>query len=622
MTLSRFGISTRLLTAFAILLVAMAGFGVFSVMKIGQVNALSLEMRSRWLPATQEVGQIHAYISQYRIRQSEMIAAPVKAKPRAVKLVRNAGLAIDGLIKNYETLISTPQQHEAFHRVYHNWLAYKALNDRMLALDARASDQDDNGVRDLFEGDVQQSFYTVEDSIMALVDVNTAGANNVSAESSRIRDGALRMTLIALTAAVVLALALLTMLMQTIARPVRRLAEAVTRLVDGDMSITVPAMHRQDEVGALARALDAFKRLVAQDQARAAAELEHARNTQITIEAIGSGLAALAEGNLTHRVPENGHGALGELHVNFNEAAQRLSDVLSEIVEGCDTISRGTQDIAMAGGDLSRRTDHQATSLAETARTLGELTGMVKLTADNARQTSARLATTHKTAGGMETTANDAIAAMRAIEDSSRQMAEIIGVIDGIAFQTNLLALNAGVEAARAGDAGRGFAVVANEVRALAQRSADAAKDIKALITTSNGQIGGGVALVASSGGALRQIVGEVSAISALVEEIAQAASRQANAMDGISTMVSEMDEFTQQNAAMVEQSSASTVNLSAETERLVSQLSTFSLTGRRQAEVIIAPSHTAQPYTRLHTLPAARGNAALKLADEDWSAF
>jgi methyl-accepting chemotaxis protein len=198
---------------------------------------------------------------------------------------------------------------------------------------------------------------------------------------------------------VALALVLLAMLMQTIARPVRRLADAVTRLVDGDMNVTVPATHRQDEVGALARALDAFKRLVAQDKVRTAAELEQARNAQITIDAIGNGLAALAEGNLTHRVPEDGHGALGALHVNFNEAAQRLSDVLGAIVDGFDTISQGTQDIAVAGSDLSRRTDHQASSLAGTARTLGELTGMVKLTADNARQTSTRLATTRQTAG-------------------------------------------------------------------------------------------------------------------------------------------------------------------------------------------------------------------------------
>jgi len=212
---------------------------------------------------------------------------------------------------------------------------------------------------------------------------------------------------------------------------------------------------------------------------------------------------------------------------------------------------------------------------------------------------------------------------MRSIETSSREMAEIINVIDGIAFQTNLLALNAGVEAARAGEAGKGFAVVATEVRALAQRSADAAKDIKALILTSGEQVSGGVALVESSGDALQKIVAEVSAVSGLVDEIAEAAQRQASGIAEISAMVADMDTFTQQNAAMVEESSAGTRNLSEETVRLVDRLAMFRLSGRAAATQSPPPAPVSRREpVRTPATPAFAGNAALRLDEDDWSEF
>jgi methyl-accepting chemotaxis protein len=225
---------------------------------------------------------------------------------------------------------------------------------------------------------------------------------------------------------------------------------------------------------------------------------------------------------------------------------------------------------------------------------------------------------------------------MRSIETSSREMAEIVAVIDGIAFQTNLLALNAGVEAARAGDAGKGFAVVANEVRALAQRSADAAKDIRELISTSTGQVSGGVTLVESSGEALRQIVTEVTAVSALVDEIAEAAEKQASGIADISSMVNSMDGFTQQNAAMVEESTAGTRNLSAETQALVQQLGLFQLGSAgdtrllgptmrnapsRPAPARAAPAPAPAP-SRKAAAPQFQGNTALKPPEDDWSEF
>ena len=209
---------------------------------------------------------------------------------------------------------------------------------------------------------------------------------------------------------------------------------------------------------------------------------------------------------------------------------------------------------------------------------------------------------------------------MRSIEQSSREMADIISVIDGIASQTNLLALNAGVEAARAGDAGRGFAVVASEVRALAQRSADAARDIKTLITTSTGQVSGGVALVESSGEALRQIVSEVASVSDLVAQIADAAGRQASGIGEIAAMVNSMDEFTQQNAAMVEESSASTRNLSEETLRLVDQLASFQ-TGRGSERQTMARTRPIAAKPR-SMAPAFHGNAALAASSEEWDEF
>jgi len=419
-------------------------------------------------------------------------------------------------------------------------------------------------------------FYAIEDNVLAMIDQDSKAAAQVSSQSAQIYTSARAILIASIIGGLCAALALLLMLMINIARPLALMSVAVGRLISGDRHVKLPGIRRSDEIGALARALDQFKALVAADAERAAAQEAHAFQAQVTIDAIGGGLAALAAGDLGHRVPETGNGALSKLHVDYNTAVAELSSVIAKIVEGCTTIQTGTMEISAATKDLAMRSEHQASSLAETARTLGEFTGTVRITADNARQTSGRLGIARSTAVTVEDTARKAIEAMRSIEGSSREMSDIVAVIDGIAFQTNLLALNAGVEAARAGDSGRGFAVVANEVRALAQRSAEAAKDIKKLISTSTEQIGGGVSLVESSGDALRQIVGEVSAVSDLVSQIAEAAEKQATGIAEIADMVSSMDRFTQANAAMVEQTSAGTRNLSEETVRLMARLRRF----------------------------------------------
>jgi len=623
------GISARFLASFTILLLVMAAMGSFAVVKLGAVNAIATELRERWLPGSQALGDVHAFVSQYRIKQSAHVSAGNEAmKARQAKLMRAAQTAIDTRLDDAAKLSQRPEEKAAFDKLKADWQTYLGQNNQLLAL----SNSDPAAAKAMFDGDSLTAFYAVEDDLLALIDLNTKGASAASAQSASIYDQGRKVIVGAVVGGLAVVLGLMAFTMATIARPVARISEAVGRLVDGDLNVEIPAMGRQDEVGSLARALDSFKALFAADQQRTHAEIERARETQITIDAIGSGLSELARGNMTHRVPENGAGALGQLHVNFNEAVGQLATVLGEIVDGCDAISRGTGEISAASADLAQRTETQASSIAETSRTLNEFSGTVRVTADNARQTSSRLVVARNAAEAADQQALQAVHGLQAIEASSREMADIVSVIDGIAFQTNLLALNAGVEAARAGDAGKGFAVVANEVRALAQRSADAAKDIRALITTSNVQVSTGVALASASGDSLRQIVGEVAQISELVEEIAEAAQKQSSNVGEISAMMNSMDQFTQQNAAMVEQSTASTHNLSGETQRLVEKLRRFQMNRtspqsnsyvpdmqRRSAPVShgdLSPSFAP----RRASAPTV-GATALKLED-DWSEF
>ncbi|GLT01989.1 hypothetical protein GCM10007897_33910 [Sphingobium jiangsuense] len=620
-------ITAKMAAAFIMLLALLAAIGLFAIMKIGEVNQLSSIMRTRTLPATQLVGDLHAYTSQYRIQQSGHITAQTpEAKDKAEKMLRNADKAIQGMMHDYEPLLATREQKALFADLKKNWAEYSQLTDRMVAL----SNAGDPAANDMFDGEALDMFYTVEDDLLQLIDLSSKNGAAISAQSEKIYDESRMMVIGAVIFGLIAALGLAAMLMHTIAKPVKLMAAAVARLVDGDLSVEVPGLKRKDELGSLARALDSFKALFAADKERAEAEAERARETQLTITAIGDGLSALANGRLTHRVDENATGPLAKLHNDYNDAVSRLRDAMAEIVEGCNIIRMGTTEIAQASSDLSLRTEHQAEALAHTSKTLGEFTDSVKVAADNARQTSSRLAVARSSAEKVDETAKQAIVAMRNIEASSKEMNEIISTIDGLAFQTNLLALNAGVEAARAGESGAGFAVVASEVRHLAQRSAEAANSIRQLVATSGAQISHGVSLVENSGEALRQIVTEVTEVSDLMDQIASAAARQAAGLSEISETVTSMDTTTQQNAAMVEESTASSRNLNSEMERLVDQLSFFEL-GMQPASshgpslvAGLSDDDAAAPPTRTaprRALPVSQGNLAVDMED-DWAEF
>ncbi|KQM86000.1 chemotaxis protein [Sphingomonas sp. Leaf23] len=298
--------------------------------------------------------------------------------------------------------------------------------------------------------------------------------------------------------------------------------------------------------------------------------------TGTVVDTLKHGLAALAGGDLNVRIDTRFSEEFEPLRDSFNTAADRMAESMAEVTSVAAALHNGCSDIRQASDDLSGRTERQAASLEESAAAIQEITQNVREAATLVDTTEAIIADTHRDAQSSAGIVEDTTRAMAGIESASKEIGEIISVIDGIAFQTNLLALNAGVEAARAGDAGKGFAVVASEVRALAQRSADAAKDVKARVTASTAQVDRGVELVSSTGIALKRITEQMDRIRALIGNIATASHQQAETLGQINIAVGEMDSITQHNAAMVEQTTAAARNLAEEAARLNDAVSTF----------------------------------------------
>lgn len=296
----------------------------------------------------------------------------------------------------------------------------------------------------------------------------------------------------------------------------------------------------------------------------------------VAVEKLASGLSELAAGDLQQKITTTFPVGLDRLRIDFNDAAKRLETAILAVVSSTTTIASGSQEISTAADDLSRRTEQQAASLEETAAALDQITASGKKAAEGANHARDVVTIAQQDAEKTGFVVRKTIEAMVGIERSAQQISQIIGVIDEIAFQTNLLALNAGVEAARAGEAGRGFAVVASEVRALAQRSADAAKEIKGLILTSSGQVAEGVQLVGETGKALERILGQVADINRVVIDIAAGAQEQATGLSQVNTAINQMDQATQQNAAMVEESTAAGHSLAQEAAQLTELVGQF----------------------------------------------
>ncbi|HEX7885807.1 MAG TPA: methyl-accepting chemotaxis protein [Phenylobacterium sp.] len=434
------------------------------------------------------------------------------------------------------------------------------------------------------------------------------------------------------------------LLAAAIAKPVAAMTAAMGKLAAGDNNVDVPAQGRKDELGLMAAAVQHFKEAAIEkhrlegeageqrrtaDASRAASEAERAATAaeqSKVVDGLATGLERLAAGALTFRLNEAFASDYEKLRADFNRAMDTLQETMGEVAANAKAVHSGAGEISHASDDLSRRTEQQAASLEETAAALDQITATVRKTAEGAAQSRESVGAAKVDAERSGIVVRDAVSAMSEIERSAQQISQIIGVIDEIAFQTNLLALNAGVEAARAGDAGRGFAVVASEVRALAQRSAEAAKEIKTLISASSQQVERGVSLVGETGKVLERILTQVTSINGAVTDIAASAQEQATGLQQVNTAINQMDQVTQQNAAMVEQATAASHALSAESDALSRLIGRFDLGAASVRTAPVqhrAPSHAP---TAIAMKTTGRGGAAAKPAyqptEDAWDEF
>jgi methyl-accepting chemotaxis protein len=464
-----------------------------------------------------------------------------------------------------------------------------------------------------------------------------------------------------------------------ISNPITSLTKSMRELAAGNFDVVLPGLARKDEVGDIAKAVDEFKIRAAEKAAREAAEkAEQDRRAEADrqaalakmadefqaavgniVQAAAAGdfsqrvaldgktglvfnvgtlinglcdnvaqalhdlvtmLSALAEGDLSERIVAEYRGDFATLKNNANATAERIGQTIAEIKRSAEEVTSASAEISGSTTDLSQRTEEQAASLEETSASMEEIAATVKKNAENAQQANQSTAKARNIADRSGKVVADAVAAMAQIETSSGKIADIIGVIDEIARQTNLLALNAAVEAARAGDAGRGFAVVASEVRTLAQRSSQAAKDIKDLITSSSGQVQQGVELVNKTGAALDEIAGAIKEISALVSDIAGASMEQSNGVDQVNKALTQMDEVTQRNAALVEENAATAKTLEQQARAMDERVSFFRLArGMAASSAATAkPIKTATNAPRRVPAKSARNGHAV--GPEDFS--
>jgi methyl-accepting chemotaxis protein len=640
--MSRPKIKTALLAAFAtigLLTVVLAGY---AIERMGVLNANVKEVATDWLPSIQYSKDMDTALSDLRIAyRDHVLAIDDATESEAAKNVVTEKNRLLKAAADYETLVSEASERAILKDIRDNISALEASGKKMLDL---SSHQEDEQAKMVINNEMRPMSAKIASLIDEIVEINRVGALKAYENSQTTYSNTIKLTLGAVVFCLLIVAGAVYFAFAGIAKPIENITEAMKKLAGGDVENAVPYGERADEIGEMAAAVEVFRanavttmRLEQEAEAqRSLTDVERQRNAEaerIKAEAmaqatkgLGEGLRHLADGDLAFQLTQPFAADFETLRADFNAAVTQLSKTLEDVAEATSGIDTGSREVSTSADDLSKRTEQQAASLEETAAALDQITVNVANSSKRADEARKVAVLANESAAHSGKVVADAVDAMQKIEQSSNEISNIIGVIDEIAFQTNLLALNAGVEAARAGDAGKGFAVVAQEVRELAQRSAKAAKEIKGLIQNSSIEVQSGVKLVSETGEALKTIEAYIVTVNQHMDSIATSAKEQSVGLAEVNTAVNQMDQVTQQNAAMVEETSAAGATLAGESARLRELIAQFQLASAAKPDLTVRAvgagrTTIASPARRIaaRVVKAFGGNAAVK---ESWEEF
>ena len=651
--LPKVSLKAKTRAVFGLFLLLFVGGAAFAIQESAAVSRQAELAKVVWEARIVGANEILGNAREYRIAEAlRLMPSSPEMTAQANDDLADSRSRMDKALADYKAMLRAGELPSEINTTEGLWADYVAGNEAMLAY---VDNGETEAAADRFRNSAS-SFYLVTNAAGGLVTDARAQSAQAYAEAMKISENA-RLALIAGVLFAVGILLIATVFFEIkVWRDLVRMSGVMQRLARNDLDVEVTGTSRHDEVGEMARAVQVFKenalevlRLEAEAGAhQTGLNAERAENDRrlstesssraFVVDQIAQGLERLSRGDLTIRMQEGFPAEFQKLYEDFNLAIETLERSFSAISSGSSDIEASTAEISTATGQLARRTEQQAASLEEAAAAMAQFTVTVRSSAENANIARQVVADAKLNAESSGTVVGSAVAAMGEIEKSARQVSEIIGVMDEIAFQTNLLALNAGVEAARAGDAGRGFAVVASEVRALAQRSTAAAREIKSLISASSSQVSTGVRLVTETGGSLNRIVSQIGEINTAITEIATAAEEQSDSLMQINLTISQMDKVTQQNAAMAEESTAASHTLAREANELTDLISQFKLSDSpsrpaRKATPSARPAapdypDRQEPKGQYVMRSLSSGNAALAqtlesvLTEESWEEF
>ncbi|WP_409450647.1 methyl-accepting chemotaxis protein [Aquabacterium sp. J223] len=508
--------ATKLALAFTALVVMTVLVSGFAITRLASVNADTVEIAESWLPSIKVLGEIRTYANQQRRAEGDhLLSATPEEMTEIEQRVREIAAKLDERRKHYEPLIANADEQAGYERYKEKLAAYRTARAKLFEL-SRKGDAAES--RHFFRNESRTAFNAMVAELGGLVDINVKGADDVAARSKTTYAAAVRWTVGIMLAAVLIAVAvavgILRGVKKTLGGEPAEAAALAQRVAEGDLSVAI------------------------------------------------------------HTAP----GDTASLLASLKRMQDSLSAIVCDVRANAEGVATASAQIAQGNAELSGRTEEQASSLQQTAASMEQLGSTVRQNADNAAQANQLASGASSVAEQGGAVVGEVVATMREIDESARRIADIIGTIDGIAFQTNILALNAAVEAARAGEQGRGFAVVASEVRSLAQRSASAAKEIKALISTSSERVERGSVQAAQAGEKMTEIVAAIRRVTDLMGEISSASQEQSSGVSQIGEAVGQMDQVTQQNAALVEESAAAADSLKSQAAKLVDAVAVFRL--------------------------------------------